>query len=136
MLNEPIHKDPSSLEAQLEKLAEAFDSRDFPFAAICLKKILGKLGPAPEQDEATRAFSTDVQAELQKAINAIDGKDFPLAAACSRKALEQMTLDPAVKENATIFVSSLDTEDFSTAADAIRHIRKAAGLAGKPPGLE
>lgn len=119
-----------SVEAELERIAEAFESRDFHFAYRCMTKVLHQYFPADDkvdQSEITRAFSKDAHGELHKAINAIDSKDFHLAGTCLRKA--QQELEPTVPApiaNSLHEISiAIQIEDFSTVGSEVRRIRDA-----------
>jgi len=117
-----------SVQAELERIAEAFESRDFHFAYRCMTKVMHHYFPhneAVDTDETARAFSTGAHAELHKAINAIDGKDFHLAGTCLRKAHQELekALPPAVARSLHDLSIAVESEDFSTAGSEVRRIR-------------
>lgn len=117
-----------SVQAELERIAEAFESRDFHFAYRCMNKVLHQYFPPTEsvdEDETARAFSTSAHAELHKAINAIDGKDFHLAGTCLRKAHQELapTLPAPLAHSLHEFSIAIESEDFSTAGSEVRRIR-------------
>jgi hypothetical protein len=83
-----------SLPAEMEKLAEGFESRDFPFASVCANKVLNLL--APDQPHHDEALNPGWVAEGHKAIKALESKDFGLASMCLRKAVKAYHGDPAI----------------------------------------
>lgn len=117
-----------SVEAELERVAEAFESRDFHFAYRCMTKILHHYFPHDDkidEDPAARAFSTGAHAELHKALNAIDAKDFHLAGTCLRKAHAELepSIAAPVAQSLHDFANAITSEDFSTAGSEVRRIR-------------
>ena len=117
-----------SVEAEMERVAEAFESRDFHYAYRCMTKILHHYFPhdkAVDEDPAARAFSTGAHAELHKALNAIDSKEFHLAATCLRKAHAELApaLPEPVAHSLHEFSRALELEDFSNAGSEVRRIR-------------
>lgn len=85
----------NTLPGEIEKLAEGFEARDFPFAAVCANKILDLLvGQQPHEDEALK---TTWLAEAHKTIKALDAKDFGLASMCLRKMAKSYNADPPVQ---------------------------------------
>ena len=87
-------EDAHSLPAEIEKLAEGFEARDFHFAVVCANKVLNLL--VPEQPHEDEALSTGWLAESHKSLKALDSKDFGLAAMCLRKAVKAYTGNPAI----------------------------------------
>ena len=86
--------DAASLFSEIEKLAEGFESRDFPFAAVCASKILTHLiVEVPADDEAV---SIRWVAQARKSIRALETKDFGLASMCLSKAVKAYAGVPAI----------------------------------------
>lgn len=126
---------------ELEKVAEALESKDFHFGTLCLNKILESIDPEPPHpspdDVPVDALSTSGHSEARKFIKALDSKDFALAAMCLRKAaraygspvpgirvLDSRALKSAVEECCHYIASA----DFSLAANCVRRAAKAISL--------
>lgn len=84
-------EDGTTLNGEIEKLAEGLESRDFPYAAVCANKIIQMLDPQPPSSE--EALKTGWVAEAHKSVKALESKDFGLASMCLRKAVK--AFDPA-----------------------------------------
>ncbi len=123
----------NTLPGEIEKLAEGFESRDFPFAAVCANKIVNLL--VPDQPHEDEAFKTTWLAEAHKTIKALDTKDFGLASMCLRKMVKHYDGNPpalgvstddakAVKhyfEEISIFLSA---QEFPNVAIYVRKLFK------------
>ena len=126
-----------SLHAELEKLAEGLESKDFPFMGVCATKVLHHLVPAPVKPDPhafeQEAVATDWVHEANKSIKALEGKDPSLAALCLRKAVKAYPAGPVAHaellgEPAALLKlfdrlgNAISGQEFSTAADAVRGI--------------
>ena len=135
-------EDAHSLPAEIEKLAEGFEARDFHFAVVCANKVLNLL--VPEQPHEDEALSTGWLAESHKSLKALDSKDFGLAAMCLRKAVKAYTGNPAIVgataedvkavrhyfEEIAIFLS---TSEFPNVAMYVRKLAKKLTLTPVAP---
>jgi len=126
-----------SLHAELEKLAEGLESKDFPFVGVCATKVLHHLVPAPVKPDPhafeQEALATDWVHEANKSIKALESKDPSLAALCLRKAVKAYSAGPAAQaellgepdELLKLFErlsNAVSGQQYSTAAEAVRGI--------------
>ena len=143
MSQEPGYISTVDVLHELEKVAEALESKDFHFGTLCLNKILESIDPEPPQpspdDVPVDALSTSGHSEARKFIKALDSKDLALAAMCLRKAaraygagsplpgisvLDSKALKSAVEECCHYIASA----DLSLAANCVRRAAKAISL--------
>lgn len=124
----------TSLADELEKAAQAFDTRDFPLASLCLGKALKQVEP-PHGPGNPIPHDHSPDAELHKMLQALEDGMFPMAAFCLRKAMQGIQAgqapglklevhDPAVAlVAAEDFARCLEVADHSGAADQLRALR-------------
>ena len=134
-----------SLNAELEKLAEGLESRDFHFSATCAFKALHILVPPPVKPDPhaveQEAVGTDWVHEASKAIKALENKDQALAAMCLRKAVKAYRAHPEPPARASAsgdlvqylrhfeqLASALSGQEWSSAAGAVRRINEQTGV--------
>lgn len=133
----------TGLFEEIEKLAQARNTRDFHFAASCANKILASIAPPPPAQEVEATSQSGV-AEAHKAIKALDCKDFALAGLCLRKAIKGFAAGPGfpgvtvidafnLRAHVSEISHSISEQDFSTAADYVRRSTEYFTLGAEAP---